>query len=219
MLNALGSYLDPTVEHAPKLRKGNCVRSVCTFLWCVKNDFLPPLLKPANHNQDNKRASLQQPFPSSGTIIPQLFIISRESSAACKKLFQLHEPVTQHLLCRRQHLPPCVSSKVNKCFCWEPSVSKENSPVRISSQSSNSPEKSSWNGHGCLRKEIGCFTGMSAGLSATSELLGLVLSVHHLGCAAVLMSDGGGKQLPHAEPSNPGSEVTTAHSCTSSNLA
>lgn len=125
MLNALGSYLDPTVKHAPKLRKGNCVRSICIFLWCVKNDFLPPLLKLANHNQDNKRASLQQLFPSSGTIIPQLFIISYESRAACKKLFQLHEPVMQHLICRRQHLPPCVSSKVNKCFAESPRFQKK----------------------------------------------------------------------------------------------
>lgn len=42
MLSALGSYLDPTVEHAPKLRKGNCVRSICIFLWWVKNDFYLP---------------------------------------------------------------------------------------------------------------------------------------------------------------------------------
>lgn len=87
--------------------------------------FLPPLPKPANHNQDNKRESLQQLLPSSGTIIPQLFIISYESRAACKKLFQLHEPVTQRLLCRRQHLPPCVSSKVNKCFAESPRFQKK----------------------------------------------------------------------------------------------
>lgn len=83
--------------------------------FCVSK-ILFPLLKPANHNLDNKRSSLQQLFPLPGTIILQLFIISHESWAACKKLLQLHEPVTQHLLCRRQNLPPCVSSKVNKCF-------------------------------------------------------------------------------------------------------
>lgn len=78
-LNALGSYLCPTVEHASKLRRRSCVRSTCVFPWCVKSDFLPPLPTPANHKQDNIRASPQQLFPSSDTIIPKLFIIVYES--------------------------------------------------------------------------------------------------------------------------------------------
>lgn len=107
------------------------VRSACIFLWCVKMVFYLPFWNQLITTRTTKERLCSNFIRHNCVSFIRhncssvLYYLLWITSSFQETIAVTYEPVMQHLLCHRQHLPPCICSEVNKCFAESPRFQKQ----------------------------------------------------------------------------------------------